>query len=409
MTARGPLPPLHGPLRLRPEDFLAVFVDMLLHGRESAGHLQWMTPDSFAEAAALRCGDLDCDARIMAERLRDMFGIAPDAAPLSASAPFGQWAGALHAACAGRPDVVGFRTSGSTGAPVLHTLPFAALEQEVRCVLPRLPLRRVCSVMPRYHCFGFVFGVLMPRLTGAPRRAFLPLPTMELTAHLRPGDALVGFPFFFDALARVGADLSGVMPLTAGSPCPPALADALLAAGADGVREIYGASELSAVGLRCITRTGEAADLPFTLLPQWERAEGGLIRRAEDGNASPAASPPDRLHWLDERHFTVLARRDKAVQVGGRNVYPDRVRGVLESHPAVDVCRVRLMRPEEGWRLKAFVVPKSPLPEEEEAMRLRAALFAWCRERLAPESVPKSITFGEALPHNAYGKDADWE
>ena len=115
------------------------------------------------------------------------------------------------------------------------------------------------------------------------------------------------------------------------------------------------------------------------------------------------------MDWWNERDFAVVSRHDKAVQVGGRNVYPERVREVLESHPDVARCRVRLMRPEEGWRLKAFVVPKEPPASARQAMRLRSSLLAWCRERLAPESVPKALTFGSALPYNAYGKDADWE
>ncbi len=401
------------PFRLQPQDYLAVLMDLLLHRRETTDLLR-LSPDDFDGAARLSCAALGNDtapfAHELAQRFCFMFGLNSEEAPsLDPAAPFGQWAEALCAAMNGRPQRIGFLTSGSTGVPGLRNVPFAALEQELRVFTTLASPSRVCSVMPRYHCFGFVYGILLPRYAGLPQRAFLPMPTAELTGHLQPGDLLVGFPFFFDALARMQTDLAGVMPLTAGSPCPPQLADALITAGADGVREIYGASELSAVGFRHIRRTGEAETLPFTLLPQWELGDGTLTRRLDDGSADAPAPLPDSLEWRGERQFSVVARHDKAVQVGGRNVYPERVRAALQEHPAVSDCRVRLMRPDEGWRLKAFVVPAQPLNDEKEAMNLRAALLAWCRERLPSESVPKAFTFGPELPRNEYGKDADWK
>ncbi len=397
-------------LCLRSEDYLAVILDILAHSRETADSLP-ASPEASPECARLSCAGLGAPpnyARDLAERLCRMFELDSADLRLGPSASFEDWADSLQRATAGRPENVGFLSSGSTGESRLYKLPFVALEQEVRILAPRLPFLRVCSVVPRYHCFGFVFGLLLPRLADLPRRSFPSLPTTELTVFLRPGDLLAGFPFFFDALARVGANLTGVMPLTAGSPCPPALTDALLAAGADGVREIYGASELSAVGFRHIRQQGEASDLPFTLLPQWQRTPQGLIRRNEDGSASSLAPLPDSLDWRGEREFRVLARIDEAVQVGGRNVYPGQVRAVLEEHPAVSRCRVRLMRPDEGWRLKAFVVPAKAPGDEAESARLRALLLAWCRERLPSEAVPKALTFGAGLPCNSFGKDADW-
>jgi long-chain acyl-CoA synthetase len=51
-------------------------------------------------------------------------------------------------------------------------------------------------------------------------------------------------------------------------------------------------------------------------------------------------------------------RAEGAVQVGGVNVFPDVVGRVLTAHSGVAQAAVRLMRPEEGTRLKAFVVPQ---------------------------------------------------
>jgi acyl-coenzyme A synthetase/AMP-(fatty) acid ligase len=99
-----------------------------------------------------------------------------------------------------------------------------------------------------------------------------------------------------------------------------------------------------------------------------------------------------------------VGRRDDAVQVGGMNVFPARVAHVLMLHPHVREAAVRLMRPDEGQRLKAFVVAQPGTDVD----ALRAALPAWAAERLATPERPAAWTFGPRLPRQASGKCADW-
>ena len=105
------------------------------------------------------------------------------------------------------------------------------------------------------------------------------------------------------------------------------------------------------------------------------------------------------------RHFRPAGRRDGAVVVGGSNVFPERVRAVLCSHPDVADAAVRLMRPDEGERLKAYVVPRHSRGDNE---RLRAELWSWLGARLAAPERPGAIELGPALPVGASGKSADW-
>ena len=79
------------------------------------------------------------------------------------------------------------------------------------------------------------------------------------------------------------------------------------------------------------------------------------------------------------------------------------MRDVLLAHPLVEDAAVRLMRPDEGQRLKAFVVPR-PGAGAAFAQELRA----WADARLAPLERPKAITLGPRLPRGALGKPADW-
>jgi long-chain acyl-CoA synthetase len=64
-----------------------------------------------------------------------------------------------------------------------------------------------------------------------------------------------------------------------------------------------------------------------------------------------------------------------------------------------------LMRPEEGHRLKAFVVLQ---PDREADPGIRDALRAHLARHLSHLEQPASITFGPALPKNEMGKAADW-
>jgi acyl-coenzyme A synthetase/AMP-(fatty) acid ligase len=94
-----------------------------------------------------------------------------------------------------------------------------------------------------------------------------------------------------------------------------------------------------------------------------------------------------------------------AVQVGGINVFPGKVAEVLKEHPAVlDAC-VRLMRPDEGNRLKAFVVARAP---DADLGALEQQLIGWTRDRLGAPERPLAFSFGAQLPAQANGKPADW-
>jgi acyl-coenzyme A synthetase/AMP-(fatty) acid ligase len=113
----------------------------------------------------------------------------------------------------------------------------------------------------------------------------------------------------------------------------------------------------------------------------------------------------DGLLVEGERRFTVGARADGAVQVGGVNVHPAAVAARLAQHPGVRDAAVRLMRPDEGSRLKAFVVPIDPAADPEP---LRAALAAWIDAQLPAAERPRALSFGAELPRNPMGKPADW-
>lgn len=394
------------------------------------------------------------------------------------------WAALLHARWTG--NGLAFHSSGSTGIPVRSRHSLASMAEEGRVLAPFFAsARRIVSVMPAHHIFGFMHSLWLAKFLGIPVLFTAPLPVAGFFASLREGDVVMGFPFFWQSVLSVlrqegnGLRLpSGVAGVTATGPCPDWVIAGLRAKDAEGgaalasMQEIYGSTETNGIGIR---HEGEAW---YELYATWDavpqpagpralirrhggpdytggalRADaGGVARRAglDCSNSSAGSnrpngpksldrpseqnSPdrqdvadgkggavncrypfaekplplPDVVEWhpADPRRFRPVRRTDAAVQVGGVNVYPEEVAALLRSHPLVRDCAVRLMRPEEGSRLKAFIVPACS--REEAAQRFGREFRAWLAARLDPPCRPKHIRLGDSLPVNAMGKAADW-
>jgi 4-coumarate--CoA ligase (photoactive yellow protein activation family) len=260
--------------------------------------------------------------------------------------------------------------------------------------------RRMLAAVPAHHIYGFLFTVLLPQASGAA------LPVLDLRGGspaalagiAQPGDLVVGHPDFWGQVAALAPALPpDVVGVSSGAPCPDATARVLHESGLR-LLQVYGSSETGGVGWR--ERAGE----PYRLFPYWRRgALENTIERTVAG-ATEGYALQDRLAWIDGEHVVPNGRIDQAVQVGGTNVFPAYVAEVLEMHPAVAQCVVRLMRPDEGTRLKAFVVPA----EGWAPALLRAELADWIAERLMPPERPAAFSFGPALPRQPGGKPADW-
>lgn len=298
-----------------------------------------------------------------------------------------------------------FRTSGSSGVPkgCVHAL--ETLEQEVRHLATLFPgRRRVLCAVPAHHLYGFLFSVLLPRTLGlAAEDAVLDLRAGTpawLARGAREGDLVIGFPDFWAAVARTVPRLpEGVMGITSTAPCPPDVARAVQAAGLESLVHVYGASETAGIAARADWRA------PYQLFPYWRLLDDGRIARRMPEGGEQVFLLQDRLVPRGDGLVEVGPRRDHAVQVGGINVFPSRVRDVLRQHPAVQDAAVRLMRPEEGARLKAFVVPR---PGWAGGADVAKALRAWIDRELTPPERPRAIRFGARLPATAAGKPADW-
>ena len=99
-----------------------------------------------------------------------------------------------------------------------------------------------------------------------------------------------------------------------------------------------------------------------------------------------------------EGDLTIRGRIKELIIRAGENISPERVEGVLASHP--DVLEVAVFGvPDElyGETVAAVIVPRgSAAPDP-------AELAEFCRERLAAFEVPASFRDASALPHTAKG------
>ncbi len=335
----------------------------------------------------------------LAKRADGMF--LADTAPFLENMTLSQWAGAITGGWNGSPEKITFFTSGSTGEPVPATHPYSRHEQEILAQAEVFQGRkRIVGFVPRHHIYGFLFSVLLPKALGVEAVWRQPMPTPGLVGDLRAGDLVVAFPLFWEKLMRLDVTFPpGVFGVTSTGPCPAEVLHALRGQGLERMTEVYGSSETGGIGYR------HAPTDAYTLLPYWRRtANVSTILRTFKGGATKAFTLQDRLEWRTETAFRPLGRRDKAVQVAGINVYPDRVRDMLLGHPQVVECAVRLMRQEEGTRLKALVVPK----ENTDTGDLEHELRAWARANLSQYERPGSWSFANVLPKNSMGKTADW-
>lgn len=320
---------------------------------------------------------------------------------LLADATFGAWIEHVEAAWRSGVASITFTSSGTSGRPkrCLHTAAALRTESAFLGELFR-DRRRVVSLVPAHHAYGFLFAALLPDALGVDQVDATKFGPAEIARSLAPGDLVVTFPdrwcWLERSLPSWPEDVAGVVST---APCPPDLIAALCEGGLSSMTEVYGSSETAGVAVR---RWPEVA---YSLMPHWHFVEPISEDAPEVVHRSGRRlTLPDRIRLRDGNRFELAGRQDGAVQVGGINVYPDRVAARLRERLGVRDAAVRMMSPDEGSRLKAFIVPEVGV----DPTALRIELYAWIDGALAVAERPMALTFGPQLPTGMMGKSADW-
>jgi long-chain acyl-CoA synthetase len=287
-----------------------------------------------------------------------------------------------------------FRSGGTTGDPRVEGQALPHLLSEVREISGLVPdTRRIIALVPLHHIYGFIWGPLLADELNVPL-IHGEAAVEEAHHNLQPGDLLLGVPEWWRYLGKIRRGLpAGVTGVTSTAPCPPEVVNAALAKGLETMIEVYGASDTGGIAWR--TEPGRG----FQLFRHWcKRDDDHLV-----SDAGTISLLPDHVEWQSDRTLIPLRRRDEAIQVGGVNVWPDRVRAFIERHPGVACCSVRPMATDHGTRLKAFIVAVHPGDDG-----LKSDLRDWLKANLSAAERPINLTLGDALPRNAMGKLCDW-
>lgn len=290
-------------------------------------------------------------------------------------------------------------TSGSTGTPKLARHTEEMMLAEAKSVGAHFKTaQRFITLTPRQHLYGLSLAVFFPSVFDIPAVPLPPLPVQPWHTLLKPGDVVAGFPLFWEYFLKAGNTFpSGVTAVTSTAPCPKGLFDRLKQAGAEKVVELYGASETGGIGVRY------SEEEPFEINDYWQVDTTSVSPRIHRDGIDGWLDFPDEVRFVPPRAIFPLKRLDAVVQVAGVNVSLKKVEQVLQSHPAVAACRVRLMRPEEGQRLKAFIVLEKGHSEQE-----LPDIRQFLADKLSSHEMPRSFAFGPSLPVNAMGKASDW-
>ena len=318
----------------------------------------------------------------------------------------GDWVDIAAAGLDGYAAKISFVTSGSTGSPKTCSHTLAALLQEASTLSALFDgTKRLLFAVPSHHIYGFLFTILLPGILGLGSESVIDLRTTipsGLAARVAPGDLVVAHPAFWQTAVRDDLQYpAGATGVTSTGPCPVEVCDALSAAGLRRLVQIYGSSETAGVGWRTDSRDA------YTLFAYWsaDPAKPDHLRREQPDNGLTSTAVQDRIDWIDERHFFVGPRHDSGVQVGGVNVFPTRIADLLKQHELVADAVVRLMRPDEGNRLKAYVVLAPAVCDATSAIQ---ELRNWIDTVLPVAQRPKALTVGASIPVTVMGKPCDW-
>ncbi|MCM3764331.1 long-chain fatty acid--CoA ligase [Neobacillus niacini] len=101
----------------------------------------------------------------------------------------------------------------------------------------------------------------------------------------------------------------------------------------------------------------------------------------------------------EEGYFYIVGRKKEMILVGGFNVYPQEVEGVLYEHSAVlEAAVVGIPDKEIGEIVTAYIVPKPGISIDFDDLREH------CYRHLTRYKVPKKFEVRDTLPRNSVGK-----
>ena len=337
-------------------------------------------------------------------------------------------------------------TGGTTGVPkaamLTHYNIFANIVQIDRW--SNISLRRgedtYLLVIPFFHIYGFTVGMMAGLWRGAQQ---ILIPKYDVEAVLT---AIRDYcPTYFPAVPTIYISLLNhplakeygidkVRAFNSGSaPLPVEVIEQFERMTGGTLYEGYGLSEASpvthstpslarrkpgSIGLplpdtdmkivdletgTCEVALGEEGELciagPQVMKGYWNRPDETAIALRPDDAGRMWLYTGDVARMDEDGSSYIVQRKKDMVIVGGFNVYPTEVEGVLYTHPAVlEAAVIGVPDAYRGEVVKAFVVLKPG------ALATREKLIEHCKSGLAEFKVPRTSEIRASLPKTAVGK-----
>ncbi len=397
--------PLDNIARLDNDAFLHILQSILLShkGKYTTHAHSWISAQDFAKQSFANTHCTEQDVHEICATFANMFNLKHVIPQQNES--FGNFTEDMYKTWRSTRENITFFTSGSTGKPKPCTHPESHLRQELMGIIPLIQNRkRALVTSPLHHLYGFTFGLLLPLSLGIPIRLEAPMPT-AIAHQIKQQDLVIGVPLLYGHMARLeNIESRQSFLMTGTAPMPAEVFEQLLSLGFKMI-ECFGSSEM---GVMCCRLSPK---IHFSLLPQFTRLKqtdeqnsSDIVQRTLPDNSVQNFTLQDNIDWKDDRHLLPMGRKDFAVQVAGVNVFPEYVEKILNAHEAINACSVRLMRPEEGYQLKAFIILERGYDEN----IMRKELRNYVKQNLKIEEQPARFDFGTDLPRSSIGKPADW-
>jgi long-chain acyl-CoA synthetase len=339
-------------------------------------------------------------------------------------------------------------TSGTTGtvklAQLSHRNLLANATQVANFMGGREGQERVLAVLPMFHIYGLMTGLLHPVLSASTVilvTRFEAAQTLDVLVRDRP-TIFPLVPAICDALSNEiqrrdpRPKITGLRICISGAaPLPIEVAQRFERLTGGRVVEGYGMSESSpvthanppdhprygSIGLPMPDTSCRIVDLergerdvpvgqPGELLISGPQVMSGYFGNPDETQRALWIDPQGRT-WLrtgdvvrmdEDGFFQVLDRKKDMIIRSGLKVYPAKVERVLLTHSRIaDAAVIGRAHPIHTEEVLAFIVLKADDVERE---KLVEELRGLCREHLAPYEVPAKFEFAERIPRSALGK-----
>ena len=302
--------------------------------------------------------------------------------------------------------LVAIHTSGTTGAPKACPKTAAQLLGEAAALFaafPEVEGARLLAVVPPYHIYGLLFGLLLPTTCGGSFDREPAYHALALADSLRRHevDMLVSVPAHLRGLRDLGPKelpaLSRVF--SSGAALAEDSAHRLYERFGWTVTEVLGSTETGGIAHRL---SGASGAEPYRLFPGVELsldAEGHMMLESPLLAADAERPYPhaDRAELLDDGRFLLLGRSDGVIKVGGTRVALAEIEARLLAIDGVQDAAVLAI---EVGGARGFATWAAVVAPERNKAQLQRAL----REHLAPVVLPRRYRFVDRLPRQESGK-----